>query len=262
MLTPPVQSVVLNGKSTTSGAVFAADAPLMLAFDVETTGLDASADRVVEMAVVDCETGEAFSTLVKPGHARLPIRITELTGIDNKMVNASHVPGFALAAERLELQIAAWAGRRSGASIVLAAHNAKFDVDFLRAEYTRAGRVLPAEWRFTDSLGLARALLPQRKSHKLADLNTHFKLSQHGAHRAEGDAQMLRSLLGPLGLGSLAPDVHARLLRSAFAAKSSANALRRNTSASVGAVEADPVLVQSLLEEADMSDELETEDAN
>ena len=234
----------------------------MLAFDVETTGLDASADRVIEIAVVDCETGEAFSTLVKPGHTRLPLDITELTGIDNKMVNAPSVPGFALAAERLELQIAAWAGKRSGAPIILAAHNAKFDVKFMRAEYTRVGRVLPAEWRFTDTLGLARALLPERKSHKLADLNAHFKLLKHGAHRAEGDAQMLRSLLGPMGFGSLAPDVHARLLRNAFAAESSANALRRNAAGSVRAVEADPVLVQSLLEEADMSDVLESEETN
>ena len=234
----------------------------MLAFDVETTGLDAAADRVIEIAVVDCETGEAFSTLVKPGHTRLPVRITEITGIDNKMVSAPHVPGFALAAERLELQIAAWAGKRSGAPIILAAHNAKFDVDFLRAEYSRAGRALPAEWRFSDTLPLARALLPQRKSHKLSDLNSHFKLAQHKAHRAEGDAQMLRSLLGPMGLGSLAPDVHARLLQRAFAAESSANALRRNAAALVRAVEADPTLVQSLLEEADLSDDLESEETD
>ena len=234
----------------------------MLAFDVETTGLDASTDRVIEMAVVDCESGEAFSTLVKPGQTRLPVRITEITGIDNKMVNAPHVPGFSLAAERLELQIAAWAGKRSSALVVLAAHNAKFDVDFLRAEYTRIGRVLPAEWRFTDTLGLARALLPQRKSHKLVDLNSHFKLAQHSAHRAEGDAQMLRSLLGPLGLGSLAPNVHARLLQNTFAAESSASALRRTAAASLRAgIKADPVLVQSLLEEADMSDDLESEEA-
>ena len=255
-------SAVQTGKAPINGAASAADAPLMLAFDVETTGFDASADRVIEIAVVDCETGEAFSTLVKPGHTRLPVRITALTGIDNKMLNAPHVPGFSLAAERLELQISAWAGKRSGAPIVLAAHNAKFDVDFLRAEYTRVGRVLPAEWRFADTLGLARALLPQRKSHKLVDLNSHFKLAQHGAHRAEGDAQMLRSLLGPLGLGSLAPNVHARLMQSAFAAESSASALRRNAAASLRAVEANSVVVQSLLEEADMSDDLDSEEAN
>ena len=221
--------------------------------------MSAAVHRVIEIAVVDCETGEAFSTLVKPGRTRVPEKITKLTRIDNEMVNAPHVPGFALAAERLELRVAAWAEKRGGAPILLAAHNADFDVGFLREEYRRIGRELPSEWRFVDTLGLAQSLLPQHKGrHKLADLNSHFKLAQHDAHRAEGDAQMLRNLLGPSGFGSLVPDLHGRLLRAAFAASTSSGASRRNAATSPRAAEPlVPEVVQSLLEEADQSDERE-----
>ena len=227
---------------------------------METTGLDEKHCRIIEIAVVACETGEAFSTLVKPGHSRVPKDITDLTRIDNKMVNEPHVPGFALAAERLELHIAALAEKRGGAPIVFAAHHAKFDVKFLCAEYKRIGRELPSAWLFFDTMILARSLLPQNKGrHKLLDLNAHFKLPQHAAHRAEGDAQMLRNVLGPSGFGSLAPDLHAQVLEGAFAA--SAGASRRNAAASPRAVEPlVPEVLQSLLQEADLSDDLEPDE--
>ena len=237
--------------------VASARAPLLLTFDVETTGFQENECRIIEIAVVDCETGGAFSTLVKPGHSRVPPKITELTSIDNKMVNEPHVPGFALAAERLELHIAALSKKWSGAPILFAAHNADFDVKFLRAEYKRIGRELPSEWLFYDTMNLARSLLPRNKGrHKLVDLNAHFKLPQHPAHRAEGDAQMLRNVLGPLGFGSLAPDLHVRMLHGSFAA--SVGASRRNGVASPRAVESlVPEVLQSLLEEADQSDDWE-----
>ena len=259
---PLVPAAAAAGKQplTATASAAATRAPLLLAFDVETTGLDEKLCRIIEIAVVACETGEAFSTLVKPGHSRVSKDITDLTGIDNKMVNEPHVPGFALAAERLELHIAALADKCGGAPIVFAAHNAKFDFKFLCAEYKRIGRELPSAWLFFDTMMLARSLLPQNKGrHKLVDLNAHFRLPQHAAHRAEGDAQMLRNVLGPSGFGSLAPDLHARVLGGAFAA--SANASRRNAAASPRAVEPlIPEVLQSLLEEADLSDELESEE--
>ena len=256
----PAAAAAAGKQPLTASSAAATRAPLLLAFDVETTGLDEKLCRIIEIAVVVCETGEAFSTLVKPGHSRVSKDIADLTGIDNKMVNEPHVPGFALAAERLELHIAALADKCGGAPIVFAAHNAKFDFKFLCAEYKRIGRELPSAWLFFDTMILARSLLPQNKGrHKLVDLNAHFKLPQHAAHRAEGDAQMLRNVLGPSGFGSLAPDLHARLLEGAFAA--SANASRRSAAASPRAVEPlIPEVLQSLLEEADLSDELESEE--
>jgi len=210
--------------------------------------------------VVDCETGDSFSTLVKPGFSRVPPRITEITQIDNRMISAPHVPGFALAAERMELQIAAWAERRKGDPILIAAHNASFDVSFLRAEYDRARRPVPSEWRYVCSLDLAKSLLPGIKSRKLADLNSHFSLAQHTAHRAEGDAHMLRNLLGSTGFGSLEPDLYARLLREAkaFAAPGAAATGPARRKPSATALAAEPLVaetLQSLLEEADQRDD-------
>jgi DNA polymerase-3 subunit epsilon len=202
-------------------AVQASPTPIVIAFDLETTGIDHTKERIIEVAIINCETGAVFSTLVNPGRTRIKAKITELTTITNAMVTHATVPGFGLAAERIELEIAAWASCRPGAPILLVGHNAKsFDAPFLSVEYKRAGRPLPDAWRFGDSLLLARLLLkkPVVANHKLATLHAHFKFADIGAHRAECDARMVQNVLGVQGLGKLEPDLHARLLRESFPA--------------------------------------------
>jgi ATP-dependent DNA helicase RecG len=250
------KGVLPPGVAAQQPAVQTSPAPIVIAFDLETTGFNASNERIIEVAIIDCETGEAFSTLVNPGHTRIPAKITELTTITNGMVTQATVPGFALAAERMELRIAAWASRRRDATILLAAHNARsFDVRFLAAEYARVGRALPESWRFVDTLPLAQVLLKSLPNHKLASLHAHFKFADIGAHRAECDARMVQNLLGVQALGNpaLEPDLHARLLREAFTApKLSVIAARP------AAPLAPPVAVaeaQALIEELDAADD-------
>ncbi len=195
-------------------------APIVIAFDLETTGFGPKSERIIEVAIVDCETGEAFSTLVNPGR-NIPFKVTQVTTITNTMVKQTTVPRFGLAAKRMELQIEAWASRRPGAHILLVGHNAKkFDAPFLAAEYKRAGCELPDAWRFVDTMLLAQAMLTSSSvaNHKLATLHAHFQFADIGAHRAECDARMVQNLLSERALGKLEPDLHARLVREAFRA--------------------------------------------
>jgi ATP-dependent DNA helicase RecG len=237
-----------------------AAAPMVFAFDLETTGFDANTQRIIEVAVVDCETGDAFETLVNPGHMRVPARVTELTSINTSMVRAPEVPGFALAAELMELHVAKCASRRRDAPILLVAHNSRmFDVRFLVAEYERVGRALPEEWRFVDTLPLAQALVRDSANHKLAVLRDHFKLDGSGAHRAAADAHMVRDLLGPRALGGLEPNLPAVLLREAFRAVAVIRTPTRSTSSAASAAAvASPeaaAAAQALLEAADEADD-------
>jgi|TARA_B110000977_G_scaffold198461_1_gene283372 DNA polymerase III epsilon subunit-like protein len=67
------------------------------------------------------------------------------------------VPSFARAAELLEAFVLIAREKGNGAPVILAAHNARqFDAGFLQAEYRRLGKELPDEWRFVDTLPLAR----------------------------------------------------------------------------------------------------------
>jgi DNA polymerase-3 subunit epsilon len=114
------------GDNRASGAGFAV-------VDLETTGLYPSADRIVELAVVqlsaDAEITGEFCTLIDPRRDVGPTRIHGLRARD-----VAGAPAFAAAAA------AVWgllAGR------VLVAHNASFDVRFLDAEFGRCGVRLP-----------------------------------------------------------------------------------------------------------------------
>ena len=85
--------------------------------------------------------------------------------------------------------------------MLLVAHNARqFDAGFLQAEYRRLGRELPDDWRFVDTLPLARKTLSKNTvpggSYKLESLAGHFGVTVDGAaHRAEADARMLGDVL-------------------------------------------------------------------
>lgn len=99
---------------------------LALLVDVETTGLDAVADEVIELAAVPFQYGadgrivsvhEPFDQLRDPGRP-IPAEVTRLTGIDDAMVGGK------------VLDLAALGDLASRASLVVA-HNASFDRDFV-----------------------------------------------------------------------------------------------------------------------------------
>jgi DNA polymerase III subunit epsilon len=166
------------------------DAELVV-FDLETTGLAASRDRMCEIGAVrvrSLELAETFETLVDPGVA-LPPTIARLTGLRD--ADLRRAPRQELAVRRF----LAFVG-----DAPLAAHNARFDVGFLDHAVQRlTGRRVAAA--VVDTVWLARRLL-QRRSERfsLAQLAHFFGTSTQPCHRALPDAlataEILVALLG------------------------------------------------------------------
>jgi DNA polymerase-3 subunit alpha (Gram-positive type) len=154
-------------------------------FDVETTGLSAVYDTIIELAAVKIKEGQIidrFESFTNPHHP-LSATTIELTGITDDMVREAPEVN-----EVLE-QFKDWI-----ADDVLVAHNAKFDMGFLNVGLKKFG-FKKAENPVIDTLELARFLFPEMKNHRLNTLCKKFdiELTQH--HRAIYDAEATGYLL-------------------------------------------------------------------
>ncbi|MEK4315594.1 PolC-type DNA polymerase III [Bacillus sp. FSL P4-0334] len=155
-------------------------------FDVETTGLSAVYDTIIELAAVKIRGGEIidkFEAFANPHHP-LSATTIELTGITDDMVrDASDVVDVVR-------DFKEWIG-----DDVLVAHNASFDMGFLNVAYKRLLKTEKAKNPVIDTLELARFLYPEFKNHRLNTLCKKFdiELTQH--HRAVFDAEATGYLL-------------------------------------------------------------------
>ena len=163
------------------------DAPISgryIIFDLETTGLSAATERIIEIGAVKVENGEileSFDLFVDPEKAITP-EITRLTSITNEMV-----AGAPKEAEALEQFF-----RFCDGCDILVAHNADFDMGFLRAAIRRCGREEdPVQ---IDTLVMARAMYPELKKHKLDTIAERLGVTQKHHHRADDDARVLAEI--------------------------------------------------------------------
>lgn len=174
----------VDGQQAVRGS---SDLPLdaeFVAFDVETTGLNAKTDRLTEIGAVvfrGGETGERFSTYVNP-KMPIPREITELTGITDRDVFDAPEENEAVAAF-LEFV--------DGRPIV--AHNAPFDTGFMAEACKRSG--IPFDPVVIDTLVLSQCLLPELKRHKLDIVSKHLGLPQFNHHRAFDDAMVVARIM-------------------------------------------------------------------
>lgn len=165
-----------------------ADVPFngeIIAFDLETTGLSATMDRITEIGaarIVGGEIRDTFCTFVDP-EKHIPERITELTGIDDGMVRGAPKE------EEAYRQFMEFCGPDA----FLVAHNAGFDTGFLRAVSDR--HHLGFHNTFADTVTMARSLYPELTNHKLDTLSNHLKLAPFNHHRASDDAGELALIL-------------------------------------------------------------------
>ncbi|MGI4814908.1 MAG: exonuclease domain-containing protein [Janthinobacterium lividum] len=157
---------------------FVIDRPIVFV-DLETTGGNASDDRITEIGVVEVGPNgiDQWSTLVDPQQP-IPPFIQQLTGINDGMVRGQ--PSFATLADGL-------AERLAGKLFV--AHNARFDYGFLKNEFRRVGIRFSADVLCT--VRLSRALFPSVARHGLDALIARFGLQPTGRHRALADAELL-----------------------------------------------------------------------
>ena len=159
--------------------------------DLETTGLGAGAE-ITEIGAVRVRNGavvDEFSSLVKPSQP-IPPFITSLTGITPAMV--AEADPIASVLERFM----EWSGIGAEDSPVLVAHNASFDVGFLRRAALACARPWPRV-RVVDTLALARLALPRPlvRNHKLGTVASYFGTVTVPEHRALGDARATAEIL-------------------------------------------------------------------
>lgn len=162
-----------------------------IVLDLETTGLGPTA-QITEIGAVrvrGTDTTDEFSSLVQPT-CPIPPFITQLTGITPSMVKDAD-PIECVLERFIE-----WAGLEEPSPPVLVAHNAPFDMGFLR----RAARVSQRPWpalRTVDTLALARLALPRPivPNHKLATIASYFGTATRPEHRALGDARATADIL-------------------------------------------------------------------
>ncbi len=151
-------------------------------FDLETTGLSPSTERITEIGAVRLRGGEiveSFDTFVDP-EKNLTAEIIELTGITDEMLKDA--PSEKQALE----QFYTFCG---GSDAVLVAHNAGFDISFLRAAARRSG--MPFAFTWVDTLLISRALYKDLTKHSLDKVAKHLKLKNFKHHRANEDAAVL-----------------------------------------------------------------------
>lgn len=133
-------------------------------FDVETTGLSLGLGaRIIEIGAVSVEhhaISGTFQRLINPG-VPVPGAVTRIHGITASMLANQPRP---------EEVFPAFAQFIKGA--VLVAHNAPFDVSFLRSELARIGMALHAPCRCT--LKMSRRLLPHLPNHRLETVATYL----------------------------------------------------------------------------------------
>ncbi len=166
------------------------DLPLsgeFVAFDLETTGLSAKTDAIIEIGAVRIRNGEVvdkFASFADPGRP-LSAKTVSLTGITDQMLKGAPKPEAAVES------FLDWLG-----DAPLCAHNAAFDTGFIRAYCAKSGR--PFDPLYIDTMVLSQYLCPDLHNHKLDTVATALGLPPFQHHRAYDDAAVCGQILWEL----------------------------------------------------------------
>ncbi len=153
---------------------------VFVAFDVETTGLSPSYDRIVELGGVKFQDGkvlEIFNELVDP-EIPMPPEVSKINGI---------TPGMLVGKPKIAEILPQFLKFIDGA--VLVAHNAEFDVSFVNWAMKRMGLGLLTN-DVVDTLRMSQAALPGRKNYKLQEIAPDVGVVALDAHRACDDSRV------------------------------------------------------------------------
>ncbi len=192
---------------------FAQDAPWreydIALIDVETTGTDASVDRVIELGIVIGRGGEVVERhnwMINPGMP-IPAQSREIHGISDEDVKDA--PPFAKVAQEI---IAVMKGR------IPAAYNATFDKSFVLTELVRANVSLSTptlarsvEW--LDPLVWAREIQQDERSRALKDVAARLGITLENAHRASEDAEAALKVFYTLAADPRVPRTYGALVQ-------------------------------------------------
>ncbi|WP_029351739.1 DNA polymerase III subunit epsilon [Bosea sp. 117] len=166
-----------------------------IVLDTETTGLDPlRGDRLVEIGCVEMlnriPTGQSFHVYINP-QRDMPIEAFNVHGLSAEFL--ADKPLFAHVVDDFLAFIA---------DSPLVIHNASFDIGFLNAELTRAGRPVLTFDRVVDTLAMARRRHPGA-SNRLDDLMARYGIdgSRRTKHGALLDSELLAEVYAELAGG-------------------------------------------------------------
>jgi DNA polymerase-3 subunit epsilon len=186
--------------------------------DVETTGLSAERERITEISIIQHDgqqVTDVFTTLLNP-EKRIPYRIAQLTGINDKMV--AHAPRFFEVAKKI---IEMTENR------ILVGHNVAFDYRFIRSEFRQFGYDFKRQKLCT--VKLSRKLIPGQRSYSLGKLTDSLHLNHDSKHRAEGDAMATARLFELLLSINPNPDIPGKEELSTHLSREKINSLPEAT---------------------------------
>lgn len=152
--------------------------------DIETTGMSASYNRIIEIAIIRVERNrivDKFTTLVNPKMHISPF-IVNFTGISPD--DLKNAPVFEEVKDRVIKLL-------TNATFV--AHNVRFDYSFIKSELRRIG--IPFKSKTCCTVKLSRRLFPRYRSHSLESVIERFDFSFKNRHRAYDDAYVLWQFL-------------------------------------------------------------------
>jgi DNA polymerase III epsilon subunit family exonuclease len=156
-------------------------------FDFETTGLDHAYDRIIEIGAQKILNGQVLgemTSLVRVD-GDLSRVIQKITGISPEMLADQPT---------IEECLPSFLSFIEGS--VLVAHNASFDLNFLKSEASRQG--VDLEWATLCTLKMARMLLPELERKNLDSLAQHYGLTFESRHRSIGDVKVTAQILSLL----------------------------------------------------------------
>ena len=162
-----------------------------IAFDIETTGLDPINDRIVEIGAVLFENRipvSNFGTLIK-SDKKISADATKVNNISNDMI--SNAP--------LEIAVypkfVEFLGEALSGNVIICAHNAQFDISFLKNTLERLG--FNGSISYIDTLYISRSIL-QLDNYKQSTIANFFGIINKEAHRAISDAEVCGNILSKL----------------------------------------------------------------
>ena len=168
-LAPDKNVVVTNGKGQDIDTTYCV-------LDLETTGFSAVTEKITEVGIMKVKDGKVideFSCFVNP-EKHIPERVTEVTNITDEMVKDAETIDkvFPKILEFIK-------------DSVLVAHNAPFDMGFLKQNAKTLGYEF--DYTYIDTLSLAKDLFPDYKKYKLGKIAENLGIKVEVAHRALDD---------------------------------------------------------------------------
>lgn len=168
-LAPDKNAVVTNPKGQDIDTTYCV-------LDLETTGFSATTEKITEIGIMKYKDGEVideFSCFVNP-EKHIPARVTEVTNITDEMVKDAET------IDKVFPKMLEFLG-----DSVIVAHNAGFDVGFLKQNAKVLGYKF--DYTYLDTLSLAKDLFPEYKKYKLGKIADNLGIKVEVAHRALDD---------------------------------------------------------------------------